>query len=180
MTDTQEKTFELGFDGGFEAGGKRYAMNTPEEIGILRMVEFNKETIRIAYGQTIADVLAGQVRIRKLLNEQKFYDAIVEHNSQLTRLQDINSDHDGKLMACALFINYEGEDLRQVPTLAERAQKIQDWNYAGVPYSFFVRSLGGFNNTLKVFFDNVSQSSQPSGELAKETPNEALPITSTS
>lgn len=162
---------DVGFDGvNIEPDGTqttvRYRIHVPEEVGILRMTQFNKECIRIAYGVDLADLIQSHLKQKTLLNETKFYDLVVENNNILHRLGDINADRDPKLWACALFICDTKEDLLKVPTDAERAMKIQHWNNAGIPYAFFIRSLGTFNRTLKALYESTTRSSRPNGEAA--------------
>lgn len=167
---------DVGFDGkAVDGEGRiinvRYRIQTPEEIGIIRMVAFNKEMVRVAYGHDIADVIRGHLKMKEQLNGNKLFDAVVELNNLMHRLGDINQERDAKLMGCTLFINTEDEDLTKVPAEADRNRKIQHWNDAGIPYSFFLRSLGTFSNTLRVLFDSTTRSSQASGEAVLRAPS---------
>lgn len=142
----------------------RYRIHTPEEIGIHRMVEFSKEAVRMAYGHDMASMIASHLKIKKLLNELKFADCAVEVHNQLHRLGDLNQNRDATLWACTLFVCTSDENRTKIPTDADRNLKIEHWNNAGIPYSFFVRSLGTFDRTLKALYEIPTPTSHPSGE----------------
>lgn len=135
----------------FVANGKTYRKS--QRISFARyglMEEFNLE---LGYGRTPKEIFAEQQVQFDLLNKQKFAECAVSiHNSMSGIARIVDRAHSGgaeshpMFKQCALFWNYEGEDVRYLSDeLLE--EKLKDWAEAGIDAAFFfgqaVRNVPG-------------------------------------
>lgn len=168
----------LGADSSFEAGGKRYVINMPDAMSIDCHMEFVLRSIEVAAGIELKDQIGAKVRMEKLYNEGKMMDFAYEFKSDMYRLGKVHERKDPIMWACTVFIRPSDDDLRYVPKDAARLRAIEDWNDAGIPFSFFVHWLGIFNPLLKALLNSATPASFPSHEAPPQ--GEASATSSTS
>lgn len=141
------------------ASGTEYFIETPELQGIDRKRAFDHALTTAAFGQGVKGLIGNLLKIKDAFNKQEMAEVGHLITTQLEVAGNIQDRSDATLNACAIFINTEHEDRTKPPTDAEVVRKIQDWNDAGIPFSFFVACAGTFNDMLKALYATGSPSS---------------------
>lgn len=119
----------------FEANGKTYRKS--QHISFARYGLMEEYNLELGYGSTVQDLFNAQKQQYALVNQQKFADAAVSlHNSMAGIARIASGDVHAMFKQCALFWNYEGEDIRY---LKEEllAEKLTDWAESGIDAAFF-------------------------------------------
>lgn len=148
------------------ASGKIYTIEPPELLGIERRRTFDGVMTRAAFGQGTKGLIASILAMKKAFNKSELAEVGHQITTHLSITTKIHERSDATLEACCLFINTADEDRTIPPTDAQVADKIKDWNDAGIPYAFFVNCAGTFNDTLKALYEAGSPSS-PGAEVKK-------------
>jgi hypothetical protein len=141
------------------ASGKEYLIEPPEDLGIDRKRAFDGALTKCAFGQDTKSLIRNMVAIKNAFNKQEMAEVGHLIHTQLSVASAIHERRDAVLEICALFMNTKDEDRNKPPTDAQIAEKIQDWNDAGIPFSFFVNSAGTFSDTLRAVLEGSTPSS---------------------
>lgn len=119
----------------FEAGGKKYRKS--QRLSFARYGLMEEYNLELGYGRTPKEIFAEQQVQFELLNKQKFAECAVSvHNSMSGIARIVDRDPHPMFKQCALFWNYEGEDVRYM-TDELLAEKFKDWADAGIDAAFF-------------------------------------------
>lgn len=140
----------------FKANGHNYTIL--ESVPLSRYKQFQKLSVKLAYGMSIQEIIKNCIQGFKLLNQPKpepVTAGMIFHNIA-NGAKDIEDDnrHDPALMICALIIVRDGED---IGTYDEQLciDKISDWGKEGYePNGFFHLALvssGVFKGILGEF-----------------------------
>ena len=119
----------------FEANGRVYRKS--QHLSFARYGLMEQYNLELGYGRTVHDLFNEQQKAYALVNKQQFADAAVcLHNSMTGIARIADGDVHPMFKQCALFWNYEGEDIR---TLSDQqlAVKVQDWTESGIDSAFF-------------------------------------------
>lgn len=145
----------------FVANGNNYTIQ--ESIPLSRYKQFQKLSVKLAYGMSIQEIIRNCTKAFGLLNNPKpepVSAGIIIHNI-INGAKDIEDDsrHDPALMICALIITRDGED---VGTYDEQLciDKINDWAKEGYePNGFFHLALVS-SGVFKGMFGEFIQKNQ--------------------
>lgn len=142
MSATSLKKLDLN-QRAFEANGNKYTIL--ESIPLSRYKQFQKLSVKLAYGMSIQEIIKNCVKGFQLLNQPKpepVAAGIILHNIA-NGARDIEDEgrHDPALMICALIIVREGEDIG-VYDEQLCIDKVNDWAKEGYePNGFFHLAL---------------------------------------
>ncbi|MFT3704637.1 MAG: hypothetical protein QM802_19890 [Agriterribacter sp.] len=144
--------------GPFKANGKLYTVSNTFSLDRYKMYE-NIE-LEMGYGRAWADIYDEGLKVYDALNRSKFADASVMMHNLIQGVKNVKNKMPHAMRMCALFINYEGEDVRYISEQIIQ-QKIFDWNEEGLdpePFlTFGVNSMRGFQERYK----KLTQDSSP-------------------
>lgn len=119
----------------FEANGKTYRKS--QRVSFARYGLMEQFNLELGYGRTVAELFGEQQKLYGLLNKQQFAECAVSvHNSMNGITRVANRDPHPMFKQCALFWNYEGEDVRYL-TDELLDIKVQDWSESGIDAAFF-------------------------------------------
>ncbi len=129
----------------FEANGRKYVLSA--SLSIERYKEYERLQHHVVFGADAASLVKTLKDIFDLLNKSKPADAAVVINNVL---DGVSYQADEKrrhpiMYLCGLFINKENEDINTY-NQANSEAKIQDWENAGIPMSFFFRISNSLTN----------------------------------
>ena len=121
-------------------------------------------------------------RAYEALNAGKVADAAVLLDNLMKGIQDMEKKYAPLLYVCTLFINREEED-RKTYDLDLAAQKIKDWEEAGIDRDFFTALGASFLSATKQRFEELIQTFSgvwlPSLDLSPPSGNESSSTTPT-
>ena len=148
----------------FECGGRKFTVK--DSLSFVRYRELQRLNIQFGYSATFIDTYNNMKEAYELLNKGKFADAAVQLYNVLAGVIDLDGKHDPAWIACALFIDEDGED----PTVYDEGkmkEKIDCWGKELDVSPFFqlaANLVPGWINAYK----SDSQSGSPKEENEKE------------
>lgn len=147
-------------NGSFEANGKKYFLEP--QISIERFRKMNEFEIELSFATTFKKHYAGLNELKTILNEARFVDGAVKLNDIMLGMHKIldKNNHHPILKYCALILNTDEEDRRAFDEKI-MADKIEDWQEAGIPISVFfqvaLHTVNGLHPSLKDVFHSTSE-----------------------
>jgi len=144
----------------FQANGKTYTIS--ETISFDRWKEFEKIEVHVGYGTTFEAFFEIDKKIYEALNKVQFVEAsALLHNRMNGIKYKLENRTHPALLLCALFINYEGEDVvKYDKVIAE--QKVKDWSEEGFAVQDFfqlaINLVSGFIPAYTNLLKNTSES----------------------
>lgn len=146
----------------FQANGKTYHVSN--ELTIERWVKMQEFQIELGFGVEFAEMQQNWLKINDFANKQKFTDIAVMAHNMVNGISKTYSREPQILKYCALFINYEGEDLAIIND-EMISTKIADWKAEGLGIDgFFLFSLGKVNGLADVFMNATHEDSGQTSE----------------
>lgn len=141
----------------FEANGTKYRIVTAEEgLGLKRAQALRVAASQMGFDAALTDQLASLQAIEKHLNKQEWVRAAAGVVDMQAAIKKAWREYPFAAEACSLFIVAEGEELKEVPTQAETAKKLDDWAEEGLhEQDFFFLCLAwlrGWNDALSAFY----------------------------
>lgn len=151
----------------FTANGKRYIIET--SISRKRWAFYLRESVNLAFGQTVEEIFNAFLEIYNITNEEGFRrgDVAVICRDAMKGIEMIaNRDKETVVRLCTLFINEENEDRR---TINEDmiAQKIEDWDEAGVDMNSFFQFALAFIPNFKSLYEASLELTLPKSQRAE-------------
>lgn len=135
----------------FTANGKKYIIS--DKISIRRYAEYQKLLPKLTYGLGFDEIFKALKNAYAHLNKQNFADsAIIIHNlmNGVSNVEESSRIHPALKMA-ALFINVEGEDIKDFDENLIN-EKIEDWTKEGYNISdFFTLALSSIKGFREAF-----------------------------
>lgn len=157
------KDLELTIGSSFEANGKKYTVS--DSMSIDRFIMFEQIELEMGYGTSFAQIFDELNVIYGLMNRTnaKPMDAGVKLYNLIYGVRNLPKKKPYALRAAALFINYEGEDVRTI-TEQNIDEKIDDWNREGYKPDPFIQyglsSLRGFLERYKKLIPDTSDQTE--------------------
>jgi hypothetical protein len=141
----------------FEANGTKYRVVTAEEgLGLRRAQALRVAASQMGFDAALTDQLASLQSIEKLLNKQDWVRAAAGIVDMQAAIKKAWRQYPYAAEACSLFILAEGEDLKEVPSQAQTAAKLEDWAAEGLhEQDFFFLCLAWlreWNGALSDFY----------------------------
>lgn len=150
--------------GPFMANGKKYTVS--DTLSLDRYNMYEKIEIEMGYGRAWSEIHAELLKAYESLNNGKFADGSVQLYNIINGVKNIKNKQPHALKMCALFINYEGEDVRFIDN-QKIEEKVYDWNVEGLnpePFLIFgVNSISG----LTEFLGSLTQNTLSEAEREK-------------
>jgi len=152
----------------FEANGKKYRIDS--SLSYDRWLELQVCQLELPFATSFKSLYENNDKIINCLNKVDFVSASVLAYNIKHGLKKIGEkDVPIAMRMCALFINYEGEDVRYFSEDLLQ-EKITDWREAGIDINFFLsvaaHSVPDFFKVLKENIRDTSKSKE------KETPSQ--------
>jgi hypothetical protein len=141
----------------FEAAGVKYRIVTAEEgLGLRRAQALRVAASQMGFDAALTDQLASLQSIEKLLNKQDWVRAGAGIVDMQAAIKKAWRQYPHAAEACSLFILAEGEDIKEVPTQAQTAAKLEAWAEEGLhEQDFFFLCLAwlrDWNDALSAFY----------------------------
>lgn len=139
-------------------------------LSVERYCEFQIFEKELAYASTFKTTFDKIKKALAQMNAMKMVDAIITLTDLVRGMVKVEEREPTVLKICALFINYEGEDIHSYSKDVE-ADKINDWKGAGVDMrDFFTVAL----HTVPGFLEIYAKISQSITEALKPDQKEAV------
>lgn len=163
----------------FTANGKVYRKD--KTLSPSRWADMQRLELETAFGTTMKDHAKAWMDIYKALQAKEgLADAGYIAKNMILGIASLDNNrvHTG-LKMCALFINYEGEDVRSINE-KQIADKVNDWNEGGIDVmSLFTLALSAIPDFLSAY-TNASRLSSPQETNPIPTPTNGSSQGSTS
>lgn len=134
----------------FTANGVEYHIESSMSFDRYKM--YQKLQVECGYDVSFYGMFEGLKKLYELQNAGKLADAAVLTHNLLTGLSNIDKRQIPVLEMCALFINVEGEDRRQI-TQELVDKKIDDWRKEGIAIEYFftlaISTMQGYKSAYK-------------------------------
>jgi len=112
----------------FEAAGVKYRIVTAEEgLGLRRHQALRVAASKMGFDASLSDQLASLQAIERLLNKQDWVRAGAGIVDMQAAIKNAWRQFPYAAEACSLFIIAEGEDLKELPSPAQTAEKLENW-----------------------------------------------------
>jgi hypothetical protein len=140
----------------FIANGKTYRID--DSFCFERWQQFEQLEVHVGYGTTFQAFFDTDKKIYEALNKIQFVEAsALLHNRMNGIKYKLENRTHPALLLCALFINYEGEEITKYDSnIAE--QKVKDWSLEGYAvqdfFSLAVNLVGGFIPVYNSLLEN--------------------------
>lgn len=149
----------------FEANGKVY--RRASSVSFNRYGWMEQFNIELSYGRSVKDIFEAQRKQWDLMNKMKFAELAVSMDDVMTGVSRIASgDPHPMFKQCALFWNYEGEDVRTM-TDELMAEKLSDWEQEGIDAGFLFRqavsNVPGLLAAYRVLTESSSETAKDEG-----------------
>lgn len=145
----------------FMANGHKYEIEST--ISRKRWVMYLTESPKLAFGQTIEEIFNTFLEIYNITNEEgcRKGDIAVLARDAMKGIEGIgNRDHGTIYRLCALFINREDEDRRDI-TEDDIRRKIEDWDAAGIEVKSFFQLALAFIPNFRSLYELSSELTSP-------------------
>lgn len=151
----------------FMANGKKYIIET--SISRKRWTFYLKESVNLAFGQTVEELFNAFLEIYNITNEEGFRRgdiAVIARDAMKGIEMILTRDKETIVRLCTLFINHEHEDRR---TINEDmiAQKINDWDEAGIDMNSFFQFALAFIPNFKSLYEASLELTLPKNPKAE-------------
>lgn len=156
-------------EGFFTANGKKYYLEN--KISIARKIYSDRLIVEVMSGASPSMMFNDLSKLYNLCNEKKFADIAVSLHNKMHGLKEWNERRDPILGLCALYLNTEEENRREISEELIK-QKIADWEAEGIEYGFFslmAKSL--LKELIAIWKENSPNTSE---EEEKKEANEAV------
>lgn len=157
---------KIGFK--FEANGKNYVVE--DKLSIMRAIEASKLELELfdLSTRTLKNELISTFNDLNGTNKEKtikFADAAIKIHNLVNKIEkNLNFKDLPVLKYCALYINAEGEDRRDI-TDERISEKINDWQEGGLEMTGFfllvLNVLPSVRREFSKFMENISQPKKP-------------------
>jgi hypothetical protein len=135
------------------ASGVKYTIES--SISRKRWVFYLRESPKLAFGQTVEEIFNTFLEIYNITNEEGYRrgDIAVLSRDAMKGIEGIvNRDDQTIVRLCALFINAEDEDRRDI-TEDIISKKIQDWDETGIDMQSFFQFALAFIPNFKSLYE---------------------------
>ena len=139
----------------FEANGRKYTV--AQSISAGRWNDYLHAQVEVGFAQQFTDVFASVKEGYELLNQQRFADGAVCLRSIMMGMKNIDdaTNIPAIIKLCAIFINYEGEDVSELTEEALRT-KYEDWKAEAISMKSFFHFALTFIPGFMECFNSVS------------------------
>lgn len=158
--------------GQFTANGRKYYIQT--ELSVRRYVAYLQESTEITFGVTPAEMIKKLTEAYNAVTDGNNLLAGVHKNAEilmnlLNAVVDFTNTPEPKILRfCALFINREGENVKEWDKRVVDS-KVEDWALEGIPVSDFFVLAPSFIEHFKEHLTTQLGVNLPESEGADET-----------
>jgi hypothetical protein len=145
----------------FEANGVKYFVEST--ISRKRWVYYLRESPKLAFGQTVEEIFNTFLEIYNITNEEGFRrgDIAVLARDAMKGIEGIANREDQVIVRlCALFINAEDEDRRDINE-DMISRKIADWDARGIDMQSFFQFALAFIPNFKNLYEASLELTSP-------------------
>lgn len=137
----------------FEANGKTYFLET--KISIDRKILCDKLMVELGSGFPISEQVPRLKEAYEAANKGRLADCCVMLHNLMSGIKTWERQEDTVMRIAALYINHKEEDRRFI-TDAQIADKIKDWQEAGIEYGFFISIVQALLKPLIHAWNDIS------------------------
>lgn len=152
----------------FVANGNKYYYS--QNMCIDRFIEFERLQAHVGFGKDFKNIYEKLKEAYGLLNTNKLADAaVIVHNLVNGIAQNLEKRDHPVLQLCALFINREGENVKEFNEDVN-AQKIDDWKKEGYAIAdFFQLAFNFVEGFIPAYNEIIQDISNQAEEMEKNS-----------